>query len=629
MDLEGRKPVRNDDQLPNNGITPASRKTAAQPPRKYRRLALAGVWTLAAVLLTASVTAWVGSKAATVKSELEAATALLPSLKSQIAANDATGAAVTVESLVQHTGAAREAANDPVWKTSSMLPWLGPNLKAASEVATSADDVARLGAVPLVKAFQSLNWKALTPSPGGMNLKPLQSAAPQVQAAAHAVRESSRRLDNIKTEALLPQIADPLRSAQAELAGLGAGLDSAADAAKLAPSMLGSDGPRRYLLLVQNNAESRATGGIPGALAVLSLHEGKMSLESQKSAGDLGTFAPPVATDAEQHAIYSGRVGKFMQDVNLTPDFATTAKTAYTMWEKATGERLDGVLSIDPVALSFILEATGPVQISDPAVQRIGESLPEELTSMNVVSTLLSDAYAAIEDPDLQDIYFAGAAKEIFSAVSAGKSDPKNLTDAMIKSVNERRILLWSAIPEEQATLAKHQISGLISGSSVSPAEFGVYFNDGTGAKMDYWMKRSTHVMKDCTRDGYREVTISVTSTNGAPADAATSLPEYVTGAGAFGVPAGSVQTNVVAYGPVQSNIDTVVKDGHKISFAAQRHAQRAVGTSTIRLAPGESATLEFTFGHIVQHDKPKLVTTPTTQSSKDVIHATSLASCE
>ncbi|WP_364306673.1 DUF4012 domain-containing protein [Paenarthrobacter nitroguajacolicus] len=581
------------------------------------------------MLLTASMTAWVGSKAATVKSELEAATALLPTLKSQIAANDATGAAVTVESLVQHTGAAREAANDPVWKTSSMLPWLGPNLKAASEVATSADDVARLGAVPLVKAFQSLNWKALTPAPGGMNLKPLQSAAPQVQAAAHAVRESSRRLDNIKTEALLPQIADPLRSAQEELASLGAGLDSAADAAKLAPSMLGIDGPRRYLLLVQNNAESRATGGIPGALAVLSLHEGKMSLESQKSAGDLGTFVPPVATDAEQQAIYSARVGKFMQDVNLTPDFATTAKTAYTMWEKATGERLDGVLSIDPVALSFILEATGPVQISDPAVQRIGESLPEELTSKNVVSTLLSDAYAAIEDPDLQDIYFAGAAKEIFSAVSAGKSDPKKLTDAMIKSVNERRILLWSAISEEQATFAKYQISGLISGSSVSPAEFGVYFNDGTGAKMDYWMKRSTHVMKDCTRDGYREVTISVTSTNGAPADAATSLPEYVTGAGAFGVPAGSVQTNVVAYGPVQSNIDTVVKDGNKIPFAAQRHAQRAVGTSTIRLAPGESATLEFTFGHIVQHDEPKLVTTPTTQSSKDVIHATPLASCE
>lgn len=142
-------------------------------------------------------------------------------------------------------------------------------------------------------------------------------------------------------------------------------------------------------------------------------------------------------------------------------------------------------------------------------------------------------------------------------------------------------------------------------------------------------MKRSVEVIRDCTRDGYREVAIKVTSTNTAPTDAATSLPAYVTGNGAYGVPAGTVQTNVVAYGPVQSNVDTVVKDREKIPFAAQRHNQRAVGTTTIRLAPGESSTLEFNFGHIVQGSQPELVVTPTTQLVKDVIRDTTAASCE
>lgn len=594
-----------------------------------RRIRLAGIWSAAAAVVVLGSALWLGAKATTIKSELQSATELLPALKNQIAENDSDAASGTVDSLVQHTTTARNATEDPLWKIAAALPWLGPNLQAASEVATSADDVARLGAVPLVRAFQTLNWETLTPTPAGMDLSPLKAAAPQVQAAAHAVRESWQRLNSIETTNLMPQVSAPLLQARGDLAGLSEQLDSAADAASLAPTMLGADGPQRYLLLMQNNAESRATGGIPGALAVLSLDKGTLKLESQTSANDLGTFVPPVPIDAEQQAIYSTRVGKFMQDVNLTPDFATTATTAHAMWEKKTGERLDGVLSVDPVALSFILDATGPVKVTDPAVQKIGNKLPLELTGKNVVSTLLSDAYAAIKDPALQDVYFAGTAKEIFSAISAGKSDPKRLLEAVTKGVDERRILLWSAESGAQATIGKYPIGGQVSGPSVSPTQFGIYFNDGTGAKMDYWVKRTAQVVKDCTRDGYREVTVRVTSANVAPEDAATSLPHYVTGGGVYGVPAGSVQSNVVAYGPAQSNIDTVVKDGAKIPFAAQRHGQRAVGTATIQLAPGQSTSLEFNFGHIVQHAEPEVVVTPTVQAIKDVVLPRQMSACE
>lgn len=611
-------------------MSPKSGSRSVPSARRFRRrIFVAVIWTAVVVAALAGAAAWIGGRAATIKSELQQSTALLPALKSQIAANDADAAARTVDSLVQHTAAARDAANDPLWKVASALPLLGPNLQAASEVATSADDVARLGAMPLVKAYKSLNWAGLAPTPSGIDLEPLRAAAPQVQAATHAVRESSQRLNEIDTKELMPQISDPLIQARDELAALSEGLESAADVTKLAPAMLGADEKRRYLLMVQNNSESRATGGIPGALAVLSLDKGKLTLDSQTSAGAMGTFDPPVPIDPEQEAIFSKRVGKFMQDVNLTPDFPTTASTAQQMWEKKTGERLDGVLSLDPVALSFLLEATGPIQITTPEMRAIGAGLPATLTSDNVVRTLLSDAYAAIDSPDLQDLYFAGAAKQIFGALSSGKTDAKKLLESLSKGVNEHRILLWSDSTDERATIGKYPLGGMVSGTAISPAQFGIYFNDGTGAKMDYWIRRSVQVVKDCTRDGYREVAVRVTSTNTAPKEAATSLPAYVTGDGAFGVPPGSVQTNVVAYGPVQSNIDTVVKDGQKIPFAAQRHGQRAVGTSTIRLAPGETSSLEFNFGHIVQNAAPEVSVTPTTQPVKDVIQDAHAASCE
>jgi hypothetical protein len=241
---------------------------------------------------------------------------------------------------------------------------------------------------------------------------------------------------------------------------------------------------------------------------------------------------------------------------------------------------------------------------------------------------LLSDVYSEIAEPAMQDVYFAGVAKAVFSKISAGSGDTRKLMDGLTKGTSEGRILLWSRSSEEQSVIAKNPISGSISGSSISPAQFGVYFNDGTGAKMDYYVKRSVQLFKECTVDGYSQVKVQVRSTNTAPANAADSLPAYVTGAGAFGVPAGTVQTNIVAYGPVQSNVETAIADGKKISFASQVHTGRPVGTVTVALPPGKSSTVEFTFGKIVQHTEPVLAVTPTVQPLEDVVLDTVAKEC-
>jgi hypothetical protein len=135
--------------------------------------------------------------------------------------------------------------------------------------------------------------------------------------------------------------------------------------------------------------------------------------------------------------------------------------------------------------------------------------------------------------------------------------------------------------------------------------------------------------VKECPKDGYEQTTVKVTSTNTAPADAATSLPAYVTGDGNFGVPPGSVQTNIVAYGPVQANVEIAQVNGERTDFAPYVHSNRPVGVVSVRLAPGESRTVEFTFGKIVQHTEPNVVVTPTVQDVKDVILPTTNASCQ
>ncbi|MEN8583641.1 DUF4012 domain-containing protein [Burkholderia sp. RS01] len=477
--------------------------------------------------------------------------------------------------------------------------------------------------------FKTLDWKSLVPNGRGLDLNPLATAQPKLASAAQAVRQSSDRLNAINADALLPQISAPLIQAREQLSALRDGLDSAADASNVLPAMMGEQSSRRYLLLIQNNAEARATGGIPGALAVLNVAKGKLSLDSQTSASAMGTFDPVVSVDPEQSRIYSARLGKFMQDVNLTPDFPTAAQTAQAMWKTEKGEQLDGVLSIDPVALGYILDATGPVHISDPLMREVArDGLPTELTAKNVVPTLLSDVYSKIPEPDMQDVYFAGVAQEIFTKLSAGSGDTKKLIEGLARGASERRILLWSSKADEESVITRYPLGGSITGASISPAQFGVYFNDGTGAKMDYHVKRTVQLIKECPADGYSQVKLRITGTNTAPKDAATSLPEYVTGGGAFGVPAGSVQTNIVAYGPVQANVESAVIDGKKAGFSSQQHSGRPVGSTTVTLAPGQSITVDLTFGKIVQHTEPKLAVTPTVQPLKDVVLDTVSENC-
>ncbi|WP_231994333.1 DUF4012 domain-containing protein [Pseudarthrobacter equi] len=553
---------------------------------------------------------------------------LVPELKTAIQDNNRSTALTKVDELSVRAQSSRQLVSDPVWSMATILPWIGPNFQAAREMAISADDVVQLGVAPLAQSYEALDWQNLI-TEQGINLQPLKAASPGLTSASHALRASSARLRGIDAGALIPALKTPLIEVRRELDTAGAGLEAASDAARMTPEMMGSAGARHYLLLVENNAEVRATGGIPGALAILSFDNGRMSLAGQSSAGALGTFSPVVPVNSDQTEIYSARLGKFMQDVNLTPDFPTAARTASSMWESRTGQRVDGVISLDPVALGYLLDGTGPVDSMNPEIAKIAQGkLPQKLNGQNVVKTLLSDVYSAIEEPEMQDAYFAFVAKEIFGALSKGQGNASGLIEGVTSSVQEGRLRLWSQAETEQSIIGKYALSGSISGVTVAPAEFGVYFNDGTGAKMDYYVKRTVQLVRACSKDGYEETTVRVISTNTAPNDAARSLPAYVTGDGNFGVPPGSVQTNIVAYGPAQSTVETAVIDGQKAPFSPHIHDGRPVGVVAVRLAPGESQTVEFKFGKIVQHAEPNLVVTPTVQPVKDVILPTANAAC-
>ena len=612
--------------IPNS---PATKADSAAIPRKRvenrrRRTLIAtglGLTSLGLVALGCGVL--LTHQASTVRDELKQVVAALPQLRNQLQDGRSTEAIQTFDAMQKQISLARATATGPLWKAGAVVPVVGPNFQAVTEAVVSADDVAARAVGPLLARFDSFDWRALSPTDGRIDVGQLQDAAPIITASANTVRLSHERLEAIDTERLIPEVADAVNAATTQLGDITGAFETASAAGQLLPPMLGANEPRNYLVLIQNNGEARATGGIPGALAILKVADGRLDLGEQSSAGAIDRFIPPLEVDPEQVAIYTARLGVQMQNVNLTPDFPTAAETAKRMWDsRHEGQTVDGVLALDPVVLSRLLDVTGPVELTDPEVLRLlhGTDLPTALTQENVIPTLLSDVYREIEEPKLQDAYFAAVAGEVFAAFTAGGGDGFGLLNALTSSVEDRRLYLWSSHAGEQNIISSTALAGSVTGSGSGGASFGAYFNDGTGAKMDYYVKRTAQLVKNCQRDGYSRYTVRLTVMNTAPEDAATSLPDYVTGGGVFNVAPGRIRTNNVVYGPAQSLVESATLNGNKVSFGTGKHGQRPVGTVTTELGPGESGVLEVTFIHVVQESEPQLRLTPGIQPLEDVL---------
>lgn len=626
---------------PHHGAVTAPEKSLSEdrklrrkhPRRRRRTFYRVAIPILVLFGLTGAAVGMLTHQISTVRADLEKVITLVPALRTDLGAGNYDSANQTFARMQESTVSARTTATGPLWKAAAVVPIIGANFSAVAEVAVSADDVASRAVAPLLNQYSSLNWETLSPTNGRIDVAQLRAAAPSISTAANTVRLSHDRLASIDLSRLLPEVADPIRSATAQLHSASTTLGSASSAADLLPEMLGADGERNYLLLVQNSAEARATGGIPGALAMLTTNDGRISLSHQSSAGAIEAFRPALEVDQEQERLYTKRLGTQMQNVNLTPHFPTAAETAKKMWEERhPGKTVDGVLALDPVVLAHLLEATGPVDLADPAVVGAieGTSLPASLTKDNVVPTLLSDVYREIAEPAAQDAYFAAVAASVFSAFTDGQGNSSQLIKALTSSVQEHRIYLWSSDQDEQNIISSTTLAGSVTGPDAGGASFGVYFNDGTGAKMDYYASRTVQLVQTCDSEGYGRYTVQLKVGNTAPQDAASSLPAYVTGAGVFGVEPGHFRTNYVVYGPAQALVESAQINGSPVPFGAGKHGQRPVGTVTLELAPGETAVIDLEFSRVVQDSEPKLQVTPSVQAVRDVVlPAKTSESCE
>ena len=484
--------------------------------------------------------------------------------------------------LQESAGESADLTDGPLWSLATWVPYVGDDASGVRTAARVASDLADDGIGPLAETATELD--RLLPKDGRVDTDAVRDLQQPVAIAAESLLAASEDLQAEDSSRYIDRFRVKYRELTSLVTDAAQAMDSAQVTVGLLPEVLGAEERRDYLLVFQNNAEIRATGGLPGAMSIISTEDGRISLGRQDSANRFGERATPVLPlTKDEKAVYTEKLGTYMLDANFTPDWPRAAALMRARWEEVHPERLDGVLTLDTVAVSYLLGVTGPVQVGDYT-----------LTADNAVDTLLNQAYIDFPEPAAQDAFFRLVAKTVFEKVASGEiGKPRELLRALVRAGDEGRVAVHLTDDREQETIAARRVAGATRDADGVAQGLDVTLLDGTGSKMSYYLDyRTRAAVTTCTEETARvRVTTTLVST---PPDDPSSLPRYITGGANTGTKPGDQLVQVRLLTPSDGRIRAFTIRGKKYGPRSLFLEDRQVSTAYLLLEPDQPADVTW-----------------------------------
>ena len=379
--------------------------------------------------------------------------------------------------------------------------------------------------------------------------------------------------------------------------------DEAVGTIKASSWLVGTDAPKRYMIAFQNSAEARGTGGILGAFAIVQLSKGHVSVIRTGSNAILKSLEElPIRMPTDYVKLY-GSDPAIWQNSNISPHFPYAAQLWMALWKKQFGEQLDGVIAVDPSALSYVLQATGPITLKSGEV----------ITSENVVAETLQKAYKRYEtNNDARKQYLVDIMNAAASKITSGQFSKVGMAKAIKRGLIENRILMYSRDKAAEEQLASVRLGGIL-GSNRND-EFRSVIINTDASKLDYYLTRTTNIQSlGCGKDSKIKITVTLKNS----LKSGVGLPAYVLTRADKTKPAALVSGQHrfldFIYGPTGSNLISAKRSsafGSPGGIGEERH--RPLLAVDVDLAPGqeEKITAVFTrgFGPVTYRSQPLVI---------------------
>lgn len=562
------------------------------------------IWgTAVVVLVVLGLGVWVAVGAFQAKSNLEQARSSAQDAKEALLEGNTQAASESADDALVQAQAARDATHSLAWKFVAGVPWLGSPFKTGQQVTDVvlglASDVLRPAADVGIAIAPDRLYRD-----GRVDVELLRSQESQLTELAADATRLNGDAGAITDPRYVSLLSDARSELQSQISGVTSIIENAALAARLVPSMMGADGPRTYFMGFQTNAEARGTGGLLGGYGILRFDNGVPTVDALAPNTDLADAVAPVELGLEFDQQY-GFAQPFtdFRNSNLSPHFPYAAQIWKAMWAEQTGMNVDGVIAIDPIALSYILGAVGAVTMPDGEV--VSRHNVVELTEKTAYSRFPTDQVARKQY--LQDI-----ANAVVTRMTGNVRSPRQLLDALGKAISERRIAVWSASPDEQELIEQTALAHVLPGDEAPFA--GVVINNLGGNKLDYYLDTEIEYAADGCDGETRASTINVKLTNTVPDE---PLPDYVASAEGLApelliaVPKGTNITSVRLFATRGAELSSAILNGERVPAILGTERGHPVFEVQVIIPPGQSADVSFQLSEPTTPGKPRVPSQP------------------
>lgn len=474
-------------------VSPPPDAADAVPPRSHRRRRLLlALGIVAFLLVAAAVLASVRylpavNDARALKTDLEAMVDRVRSAgldldRSTMDSLDTDLAAVEeryerIESLL---------AGDPLVAVARALPIAGTNVRAADGIVAAAGSLLDAVGEGLVigRGFVGVReWQAADTTGASVlpKLLELMTTSRDHAVGANASVERARQALEAVPEGAIGPIAAIADEMTEKIDEYGPLLATYVDASDRLPEILGSKEPRRYLVLTQDPAEIRPTGGFIGSYGIVTFDRGRITdrffrdVTLLDNPPDYPRIEPP--PDLAEYALAPGQPWQ-LANANWSPDFPTSAADALRIYTNESGDdRIDGVIALTTYTIDELLKVTGPITVPEYAAT----ISPGEATLK--ILQLTRSATAPDENRKAFLGYFADVL--LASLLAVQPQAWPGLLDTVDTLGRGRHLQAWFPDPADQQLAAESGFDGSVRqgpGDFVYPVDSNV----APATKLDY-----------------------------------------------------------------------------------------------------------------------------------------------
>ncbi len=337
------------------------------------------------------------------------------------------------------------------------LPGYGPELAASASLLEMAEKVTASAqivyetAYPVYLQFQTSKITAPELTRNLLKMQPQLLLAKADLDKALAIRAG---LDvsrfSARTQGLIPEID--------RLLGL---MQDGLSLSQSIPKILGAsaEGPKTYMLVVQNEDELRPTGGFIGVVGSFVVKDGLPMGFTFKDSYAFDDWTKPYPEAPWQLEQYMNIPALVLRDANWYTNFPVAASWIEYLYAYSDNHTVDGVIAIDQQSLVYILQAIGPITVKGAS---------EPVTSANIIQ-FMRDAKAppaSAKNPNQwmyehRKDFVAPLANSIVEKLLSGQDIVwEKLVRTMIRALNERHILLQFDDPLVTSFIAKYDWGG-------------------------------------------------------------------------------------------------------------------------------------------------------------------------